>query len=111
MAPAEKRLKSAEVAALNIRHRQEELKNQLAAIDRGGTNVARTTPWGNSERHSDRDVSMTDVGVDTETGVVKKDGGSSSSSSSSSESSDSDSDSDSESDSDDGGAPLQRVGL
>ncbi|CAI5738677.1 unnamed protein product [Peronospora destructor] len=108
MAPAEKRLKSAEVAALNIRHRQEELKNQLAAIDRGGTSVARTTPWGNGDRHLDRDVSMADVGADTGAGAVTKDGDSSSSSSSSSESSDSDSDSDSESDSDDGSAPLQR---
>ncbi|KAG2834786.1 hypothetical protein PC112_g5948 [Phytophthora cactorum] len=108
MPPAEKRLKSAKVAALNIRNRKEELKNQLAAIDSDGTGMARTGE--NSDRRSDQDVAMTDVdGGDTEAGATKKRGESSDSSSSSSESSDSDSDSDSESDSDDdGGAPLER---
>ncbi|OWZ15632.1 hypothetical protein PHMEG_00010695 [Phytophthora megakarya] len=102
MAPADKRLKSAKVAALNIRNRQEELKNQLAAIDGNATSTAQ------NDRRSDQDVAMTDVDGDTEAGATKKGGESSSdSSSSSSESSDSDSDSDSDS-SDDGGAPLER---
>ncbi|KUF99542.1 Cyclin-T1-4 [Phytophthora nicotianae] len=107
MQPAEKRLKSAKVAALNIRNRQEELKNQLAAIDRDVTGAPRTGE--NGDRRSEQDVAMTDVDADTEAGAAKKAGESSDSSSSSSESSDSDSDSDSESDSDDdGGAPLER---
>ncbi|GMF17571.1 unnamed protein product [Phytophthora fragariaefolia] len=111
MPPADKRLKSAKVAALNIRNRQEELKSELAAIDRDVTGVARAPPGEGADRRLDQDVAMTDVdGGDTE--AAKKGGESSSeSSSSSSESSDSDSDSDSESDSDDGGAPLERVGL
>ncbi|GMF12269.1 unnamed protein product [Phytophthora lilii] len=109
MPPADKRLKSAKVAALNIRHRKEELKSELAAIDRDVTSVARAVS-GDADRRLDQDVAMTDVDGDTEAGAAKKGGESSSeSSSSSSESSDSDSDSDSESDSDDGGAPLERV--
>ncbi|CAH0480835.1 unnamed protein product [Peronospora belbahrii] len=109
MAPAEKRLKSAEVAALNIRHRQEELKNQLAAIDRAGTSAAHTASRENGDRQTDRDSAMIDGGTGIEAGAIKKGGDSSSgSSSSSSESSDSDTDSDSESDSDDGDAPLER---
>lgn len=98
--PPVNRLKSAKVAALNIRNRQEELKSQLAAIDSedvsGGGQDART------------DVVMTDVdgGGDGED-MEKKAESSSDSSSSSSESSDSDSDSDSESDDE---APIQRVG-
>ncbi|KAL3674207.1 hypothetical protein V7S43_000166 [Phytophthora oleae] len=105
MPPAEKRLKSAKVAALNILHRKEELKSELAAINQASGE--------NGDRRTDQDVAMTDVdGGDTEAGAAKKGGDSSDSSSSSSESSDSDSDSDSESDSDDdGGAPLERVGL
>ncbi|KAG7387392.1 hypothetical protein PHYPSEUDO_014155 [Phytophthora pseudosyringae] len=108
MPPAEKRLKSAKVAALNIRYRKEELKSELAAIDRDATSVARTVSGENGDRRLDQDVAMTAVDGDTE--AAKKGGESSSgSSSSSSESSDSDSDSDSESDSDDdGGAPLER---
>jgi hypothetical protein len=112
--PAENRLKSAKVAALNIRYRQEELKNQLAAIDRDVTAVA-TAVVG--EKRADPDVTMTDVdgSVDASGEAEPKadDGASSDSSSSSSDSSDSDdsdSDSDSESD-DDSGAPLERVGL
>ncbi|KAI9912022.1 hypothetical protein PsorP6_008798 [Peronosclerospora sorghi] len=105
-APPEKRLKSAQVAALNIRHRQEELKIQLAAID-GDGNVARATE--NGDHRADEEISTTDVNGTTEASASKKKGDiSSGSSSSSSESSDSDSDSDSESDSDDGGAPLER---
>ncbi|KAG1712058.1 hypothetical protein DVH05_009299 [Phytophthora capsici] len=103
MAPAEKRLKSAKVAALNIRHRKEELRSELAAIDQASREPG--------DSRTDQDVAMTDVdGGETEPGAVKKEGVvSSDSSSSSSESSDSDSDSDSESDSDDdGGAPLER---
>lgn len=112
MPPAEKRLKSAKVAALNIRQRKEELKSQLAAIDSDGNSVVRAAPGESADRRLDQDVAMTDVDADTEAGVAKKDGeNSSGSSSSSSESDDSDSDSDSESDSDDGGAPLERVGL
>lgn len=107
MQPAEKRLKSAKVAALNIRNRQEELKNQLAAIDRDGNGAPRTQE--NGDRRPDQDVAMTDVDGGAEAGATKKAGENSDSSSSSSESSDSDSDSDSESDSDDdGGAPLER---
>lgn len=108
MLPAEKRLKSAEVAALNIRHRKEELKNQLEAIDRDASNGPKI--GDNNGRRPDQDVAMTDVNADTEAGATRNgDKSSSDCSSSSSESSDSDSDSDSESDSDeDGGAPLER---
>ncbi|KAK1946999.1 Transcription factor GTE3 [Phytophthora citrophthora] len=101
MAPAEKRLKSAKVAALNIRHRKEELRSELAAIDQASRE--------SGDQRTNQDVTMTDVnGGEAE--PTKKEGVvSSDSSSSSSESSDSDSDSDSESDSDDdGGAPLER---
>uniref|UniRef100_A0AAV1UZ11 Uncharacterized protein n=1 Tax=Peronospora matthiolae TaxID=2874970 RepID=A0AAV1UZ11_9STRA len=106
LAPAEKRLKSAEVAALNIQHRQEELRSQLAAIDGGGASVGQSTPGNAGDQRSDQDVTK-DVQADTD-GAKKGGDSSSGSSSSSSESSDSDSDSDSESDSDDGGAPLER---
>ncbi|KAL4128268.1 hypothetical protein PRIC2_007260 [Phytophthora ramorum] len=109
MPPADKRLKSAKAAALNIRNRKEELKNQLAAIDGDASGAARAAPGESVNQRGDQDVAMTDVDADTEAGATKKGGASSSeSSSSSSESSDSDSDSDSESDSDDGGAPLER---
>ncbi|TDH68416.1 hypothetical protein CCR75_000491 [Bremia lactucae] len=108
MQPAEKRLKSAKVAALNIRHRKEELKNQLAAIDREALKGLRTGETG--DRRPDQDVPMTDVDADTEIGALKRSGETSSDSfSSSSESSDSDSGSDSDSDSEDeGGVPLER---
>ncbi|KAF1330776.1 Transcription initiation factor, partial [Globisporangium splendens] len=100
--PPVNRLKSAKVAALNIRNRQEELKHQLAAIDNDGPHVSH-------EKRHDHDVVMTDAdgGVEADD-VDKKDADSSSdSSSSSSDSSDSDSDSDSDSESDTG-APIQR---
>lgn len=93
-APVSHRLKSAKVAAVNIRQRQEQLKNQLAMID-GNGQVVTAVPTATAAP----DVEM-----------AKPDDSSSDSSSSSSDSSDSDSDSDSESDSD-GAAPLQRVGL
>ncbi|KAL7688165.1 putative bromodomain, NET domain, Bromodomain-like superfamily, NET domain superfamily protein [Plasmopara halstedii] len=108
MLPAEKRLKSAKMAAVNIRHRKEELKNQLAAIDCVAPDGARNGEIG--DRRPNEDVTMTDVDADTKAGATNKGGERfPDSSSSSSESSDSDSDSDSESDSDDdGGAPLER---
>jgi hypothetical protein len=81
---ANSRLKSAKIAATNIRPRKQLLKNQLAAID-GGAVPQPAAPAKNEEV-----------------------GSSSDSSSSSSSSSDSESDSDSDSDSD-SGAPLERV--
>lgn len=102
--PPVNRLKSAKVAALNIRHRQEELKHQLAAIDGEG-------PSATQEKRVDQDVAVTDAdgGVEAEDAEKKDADSSSDSSSSSSDSSDSDSDSESDSESD-GGAPIQRVG-
>lgn len=98
--PPVNRLKSAKVAALNIRNRQEELKNQLAAIDSDAVNGC--------SQDTRTDVVMTDVdgGGDGED-AEKRNASSSESSSSSSDSSDSDSESDSESDDE---APIQRVG-
>lgn len=80
---ANSRLKSAKIAATNIRQRKQQLKNQLAAID-GGAVPQPAVPAKNEEVDSSSD-----------------------SSSSSSSSSDSESDSDSDSDSD-SGAPLER---
>jgi len=98
-------LKSDKVAALNIRQRQEELKNQLAAIDGEEANGVR-------EKRPDLEVVMTDAdggAADVEESGKKdaEEDSSSDSSSSSSDSSDSDSDSESDSESD-GEAPLQR---
>lgn len=105
--PPVNRLKSAKVAALNIRNRQEELKHQLAAIDGEDTSSAQAKP---------ADVVMADADGSNNNSYADepqhKDGGDSSSDSSSSSSDSSDSDSESDSDSDsDGEAPIQRVGL
>ena len=106
------RLKSAKVAALNIKHRKQQLKSQLAAMESGGVGVggAQVAATMAAPPHvATEDVHMAEP--DDENGT--RDGGGSSSdsdsSSSSSGSSSSGSDSESESDSDSGGVPLQRV--
>ncbi|RLN55117.1 hypothetical protein BBJ29_003471 [Phytophthora kernoviae] len=72
MPPADKRLKSAKVAALNIQNRKEELRNQLAAIDGDASNAARGASTNGADKRLDQDVAMTDVDADTEADAAKK---------------------------------------